>query len=377
MSKVNYTVKAELDANSNRQGLHSIYIRVTAKRQRIRIGIGKAIDMKWWNPDKGSMKPGHPLSGVINELVRKRSNDIESYIFSEQIKGNDPTLASIKSIYSGSGNQELSVIKVYVEKLKEQMRGKFVEGTIFNYSNEMNHIESYSPGIRFDQVDHKWLTGFEVYIREKGFKHNSIHKAFKTLVKFFNSAIKDGVTTNYPFKTFERPKYKQGDRTYLTSQEVEKIEKALKLPMDHRLRRTALWFLLGCYSGLRFSDWRRFDPKVMIQGKDIIIRAKKNGQLVVMPIHPKLKAIIKQLPEASPVEAEPTTNLMLKGLAKLCKIEKNLTTHVARHSFAVRCAELGISIETTAELLGINVKTAQIYYKVTGTKVRKEMEKWR
>lgn len=371
-----FTVKAEIDPKGNLLGQHAIYIRVTAKRQRVRIGIGKSVDKKHWDPIRGSVKPGNAISGLLNELIRKRTSDIEQYIFIRGIKGNSPTLSNIKAMFSGSQNMELSTVSRYVSRLCEQMEGKFVPGTIFNYKNESKRIESFDPGVRFDNIDHKWLKAYEVHVRSLGFKHNTIHKAFKTLAKFFNSAIKDGVTDHYPFRQFERVKYKQGDRTYLTRKETELIRNKLKLPMDHRLRRAAVWFLFGCYSGLRFSDWQRFSA-ALIQGKDIIIRAKKNGQLVVMPIHSDLRGVIKMIKEVGPVEAEPSTNKLLKGLGELCKIDKVLTTHVARHSFAVRCAELGISIETCSELLGVNVKTCQIYYKVTGTKVRKEMEKWR
>ena len=69
-------------------------------------------------------------------------------------------------------------------------------------------------------------------------------------------------------------------------------------------------------------------------------------------------------------------NETLKILAKMVGIKKNVTTHVARHSFAVRCAELGISIETTAELMGVTVKTCQIYYRITGRKIDMEVERW-
>ena len=69
------------------------------------------------------------------------------------------------------------------------------------------------------------------------------------------------------------------------------------------------------------------------------------------------------------LDPEPKTNENLKGLGKLAGIKKKLTSHVARHSFAVRCAELGISIETTAQLVGVAVKTFLIYYKVTNRKI--------
>jgi site-specific recombinase XerD len=67
---------------------------------------------------------------------------------------------------------------------------------------------------------------------------------------------------------------------------------------------------------------------------------------------------------------------MLKLIGLAAKINKNLRTHIGRHTFAVLCAELGLSIETTAELMGITIKVASVYYKITRSRVKDEFAAW-
>jgi len=109
---------------------------------------------------------------------------------------------------------------------------------------------------------------------------------------------------------------------------------------------------------------------------NLILRVKKNGKLVVMSIHSKLRKVLERLKDVGPVEAEPHTNKFLKDVATMAEIDKHITCHVSRHTFGTRYAELGISIETTAELLGITVKVCQVYYKVTRKKIGLEMKNW-
>lgn len=370
-----FSIKPEIDNKPNRRGEHGIFIRVTHRRQRLRFFVGHKVAHKFWDPNRGQVKQGHPLSSMINQILKSQELEIQKFITGKQASGITIGLEHVKAAFGENGGSELNVIRSYALKLIEDMRGKFSSGTLTIYDYESRRIESYAPGVTFEQIDPRWLKNYESHLRSLQLKPNCIHKSFKVLTKFFNSARRDGVTGNDPFAMFDKPRYVQGDRTYLTEQEVEAWSETLSIPMDARMRRAATWFLFGCYSGLRFSDWQRFEIKRMVRKDDIIIRAKKNGQLVVLPLFPGLRKILKLLPEVGPVEAEHHTNRLLKGYGTLCKIEKNVHCHVSRHTFGTRCMELGLSLETTAEFMGISVKTCQIYAKVTGVKLRKEAEK--
>lgn len=193
----------------------------------------------------------------------------------------------------------------------------------------------------------------------------------------FLAAQSERLVDGNPFLKFQNPKYIQTDRTYLEKEEVDAWEKALKQPLNEDMLVSGYYFLLGCYTGLRISDWRRFNPE-FIKGDRLILRAKKNGKLVSLQMHDKLREIVSILLDLPRCPVEQVVNRNLKAIASedLANIQKTVTAHVARHTFAVRCAELGISPEVTAELMGVSKKTVMVYYKITDRRIDQEFAKF-
>lgn len=281
------------------------------------------------------------------------------------------------SVTSIRRNPSSSLISTYANSLIKEIETKYEPDTISNFKFELSRILAFDPDATFDSVNPSWLRRYEQSLIKQGLANNTIHKAWKFLRKIFNSAIADKVTSNYPFKHHDNPKYQQTDRTFLMIEEVDKIEEILLKPITNTQRTVALYFLLGCYSGLRFSDWQRYNRKGFVMGDRLLTRTKKTGDLVSLKIHARLNKILFALDHLeSELPVEQNTNSELKAIQVLAGLDKKLTTHVARHSFAVRCAELGISIETTAELMGITVRSCWIYYRITNKKIDAEVEKW-
>jgi integrase/recombinase XerD len=313
-------------------------------------------------------------AAMTNGLIRSKISDIEKKAMELQINGEKLTIDKIRRKISNKPLND-DFFK-YAKELIEHLEKKFSESTMENYDYSIGKIKEYKSQLHFSDVDNSWLRKFHSHLIDQGLANNTIHKIWKVMKKIFNAAMADRIIDEYPFRGYDNPKYIQTDRTWLTLEEVDKIEAALKKPLPEGMMIAAYYFLLGCYSGLRFSDWQRFDYEGFIQGNMLITRAKKNGELVSLLIHPRLQSVLDKIRTLPPIHSEAKTNEYLKGLAKIADITKNLTTHVARHSFAVRCAELGIPKETTADLMGITEKTCGIYYKVTDRKRNDEMAKW-
>lgn len=104
------------------------------------------------------------------------------------------------------------------------------------------------------------------------------------------------------------------------------------------MRNTAYYFLLGSYSGLRHSDWVRFNYETMVEDGFLKLRAKKNKKYVVMLIGKTLNKILHVVKELPPPMSNQKCNVMLKAIGTSVAIKKELTTHVARHSFGCMCA---------------------------------------
>ena len=177
------------------------------------------------------------------------------------------------------------------------------------------------------------------------------------------------------------------NRGYLTADELLLLEK--KEFKIQRLQKALDIFLFCCYTGLSFSDVSALTDQNINIGIDgekwIIIYRKKTNTRSPIPILPQAQAIIdkyKDDPEANakgkllPVNSNQRMNGYLKEIADICEINKNLTMHLARHTFATTVTLAnGVPIETVSKMLGhTSIKTTQIYSKVVDSKISDDMK---
>lgn len=368
---MSYTIRAVLVDKPNKDSLCPVKILVTIRGRRTFITTGLRVKETDWNGT--DVRPSHRSATAYNALIKKKWVEIEQKILNQLQEGADLSVQSFQK------SKQYGVV-AYFEKLISGVEVKSSPGTIRNYNKQLNKLKVYDPEITFNQVNPEWLRGFESHLRtateaKPALANNTVHSTFKVLKKVFNSAINDGVTSNYPFKRYDNPKYRQTERPFLTSKEMAAWEKAMKLPLDETVYLCGKYFLFGYYSGLRVSDWLRFN-KEFIRDDRLILHAKKNGEIVAMKMHRKLKATAKELLKLRSLPSEQTINQYLKVIAGHAKIKKHVTCHVARHSFATHCAEIGIPIEKCARMLGITVNTCRVYYHITGVDLDVEIKKW-
>lgn len=369
----NVTIRAALHSSPDASGKHSIMISVRVNGKRIYQKTGFKCLLNDWNGE--GVKRTVNNADRINSSIRQKLNEIEAAILEIDLKKQPITPLAVKRIFNGTDNNY--DFFTFADDLETDLEQKYSSTTLAIFKNEVRRLKTFSPSLSFSDINHSFLRKYESWlITDQKLSNNSIHKAWKILKKIINTAIREKKTFEYPFTGFDNPKYRQTDRLYLTQSEVDRIEEKLQLPMPEGMRKAGYYFLLGCNSGLRFSDWERFNYKTWVVGDRLILRAKKNGEVVSMKIHDKLKEILLKVSEIGPVDSGQKTNEYLKGLATLADIDKPITCHSSRHSFAIRCAELGISIEATATFMGITPKIANVYYKVTGIKLDSEIERW-
>lgn len=375
-----YTVKLLLwKHDPNPQGHLPIYIRVVIQRQIKYIATGHFLADKYWDDKNQLVKDGHAHAAVINPDITNRKNQIMHFIVQQQMNGKAITAAQVKEHFVGGKDMHnvFDFIEEHVKSVKHKREG----GTLVNYDKYRRKLELYvgSRNLSFEQIDQAWLQRFENALRDEDLDNNYVYANLVALRTMFNAAIKKQIITSYPFDHYEMPIYEQKEKDYLSMKELRNLEKYADHVSDPTLKQTSIYFLLGCLTGLRISDWFRFDLSTHIHAGDIRLRAKKNGEWVLMPISAPLKRNLVRMAATPLTISEPEINRSLKDIAPKIKAEKYLTTHSGRHTFAVTlCADQGIGLEVCAELMGITVATCQkAYYRVTKTKIAKECnEKW-
>lgn len=374
-----YSVKLMLYTHqANAKGQYPIYIRITINRKQSYLSTGHYIDKKYWNEKSEQVKPEHLQAGTINPDITSRKQAIIKHIVEHQVKGLAISAANLKALVTAKG--DLHNIFEFAEAFSKEVEHKREAGTLENYRKHMKVLELFhgSRSLTFEQITHEYLVKFEDHLRHPvegigkrdALGGNYIHAIWKTIKTFFNAAKRRKLITHYPFDTYENPVYEAPNKDYMTLEELDRLEKLLSETTDVLVKQTLTYFLLGCYTGLRISDLRKFNINEHICDGRLYLRAKKNGEWVTMPVIGRLAAHLERVKACPLTRTEQELNRCLKKLIP----GKKITNHCARHTFAITmCGEMGISAETCSELLGIKLKTCvEAYYKVTNRKIDKE-----
>jgi integrase/recombinase XerD len=372
--------------NPNEQGLLPIYLKITVERKTSYIATGHFSNPKAWDEKKQLLKDSHPSAKIINPELTHRKNELSKKIVELQITGKDFSAKTLKALFTG---KDLTNIFNFIDQYCEEMKHKRSAGRIEIYKKHQRKLLDFTKtrNVHFEDIDHDFLYKFDNFIMDKG-KANKTDKEkqqrtnyasaiFSTLRTWFNEAKKRRLITNYPFSTYETPVYKSEGKDYLSLDELKRWEQFADETNDYVDKQASLYFLLGCYSGLRISDWHKLDLEKNVVNGHIKMIAEKNKEQIVIPINVPLRRVLDKMKGVDLISDEPVINRSLKRIAKKLEINKNITSHCGRKTFAVTmCAERGISSETCAKLMAITVKTCvESYYKVTAIKIEQETQR--
>lgn len=370
---IKYSVKLILWQDGKAIGpTYPIYVRITINGKRSYISTKHSVNQAFWDEKNEMVRAGHPLASQINDSITIAKHQIVKKILEFKVSEKPVTASLIKAIFT---SVDLTNIFEFADDFIKEVKHKREASTLENYRKHLKRLELFhgSRILHFEEITHAYLRRYEEHLRED-VETNYISALWKTLKLFFNAAKKRKIIDCYPFETYENPAYEAPDKDYLTNSDLQKWENYVDETQNPYHRQAGIYFLLGCYSGLRVSDWWQFDPKKHIVGDRIRLRARKNGGYVSMQISKPLRRNLERMELVKLTSDEQVINRNLKAIAKKLDIDKKLTTHTGRHTFAVTiCLGNRISSETAAELMGITLQTfVNNYSQVTEEKIDRE-----
>jgi site-specific recombinase XerD len=324
--------------------------------------------------------------------IHQSKNELKS-------EGKIITSHAIKARYLKEDQQNHSVNDI-IKYHNEDMVGKLKWGTQKNYFTTQRYInefimEKYNVSDFFlKQLDFNFILKFEKFLRDyspldhqKPIGNNTVMKHIERFRKMVILAHKLEWIKRDPFMKFEA-KFDKVERGYLTQLELQKIgDKHFSIS---RLQLVKDLFIFSCFTGLSYIDVINLNNDNINYGIDgelwIIMKREKTNNPLRIPILPKALRLIskykkdpKSLANGTifPKLSNQKLNLALKEIADLCEIKKNITFHLARHTFATTVTlSNGVPIETVSKLLGHSrISTTQIYAKVVEKKVSEDMQK--
>ncbi|WP_437371678.1 tyrosine-type recombinase/integrase [Maribacter litoralis] len=297
MSKAKFILK---EPSSKTDSL--IYMVYNYQYKRFKFSTGEKINPKFWNTKTQRAKeskqfPEYPefnsrlnkLENGINNVFRRLLNDgiqpnnilLKKHLIAE-LSGN---------ILKAKQKMLFEFIEEFIEecKLNRQKSTLKVYNTVFKYLKE--YAETKNKNIDFESITLEFYNSYVAYLTlDSNLSSNTVGKHIKTLKTFLNEATERGYNTNLEFKKKRFKVIKEeSDTIYLSIAELKEMEK-INLSGSPRLDRVRDLFLIGCYTGLRFSDFTKIKPENIITEKSILqIRTQKTGQRVSIPLHNTVK----------------------------------------------------------------------------------------
>lgn len=365
-----------------------IAIRITKDRKTRYIFTGKYIKEKDWDPKNSKVKKSYPNSTYLNNFLISKLAEANKTIL--ELEAEDKVVSSknikneiVKPISNKSFNE---VAKEFLDELEENKKLTRLS------SNKplVNHVIEFGKtnSLKFHDIDESFLRKFATFLKtKKGNSQRSVINAYILIRTLFNRAIKQGIIDRkyYPFGSGKITiRFPETEKIGLNEDEVRAIENLDKLT-PNELHAKNIWLFSFYLAGIRVSD------VLHIKWKDIYdqrlhYRMSKNGKLLslnlpqkVFPIlsfyneykrnnndfvFPELRDIDMSDPKAILAKTKATNkklNKYLLGIAKKAEIQKKITMHTARHTFA-HIGGNKISIPTLQKLFRHTSITTTINY---------------
>jgi len=375
----------------------SIYVRITVDGKRSEISLKRNIPSKEWDSSRNRGRGGSQRIRALNaylDSVYSNLLDCHKELLEEnRVVSSD----AIKSRYLGEDDNS-KTLRELIKYHNENMSVVLKEGTMKNYYTTEKYLYRFLAkkrkvnDVRLKQLNYAFVTDFEHFLRNYRdskkrllLGNNGVMKHLERFKKMLNLAVKLEWMDKNPFNQFQLKYYKY-DRQFLDEDELEQLETTEM--GNERLERIRDCFVFSCYTGLSYVDVKELDSDNIVKGIDgnhwISTKREKTDKPVKVPLLPKAREILEkymQCPEMEnkesllPISSNQKTNAYLKEIADSCDIDKNLTFHVARHTFATTVMlSNGVPIETVSKLLGhTKLSTTQIYARVVESKISEDI----
>ncbi|WP_370097841.1 site-specific integrase [Xanthomarina gelatinilytica] len=386
---------ADLKNAKNENAL--LYARITVNSKRVNISLKRKVYINDWDSKKSKVKGTSQQARQTNLYLDQVHSRLFQIFQDFKFKGKFITAQLVKAAYLGESISDKTLLNIF-DYHRKKIENTLAVGTIRNFEVSTGYVLRYlnevikTSDIYLKQLDYKFISDFETFLHNyypknhpKALGHNTVMKHIQRLRKIITLAYHIEWIDKDPFVRW-KPSYEKRERQFLTENELANIENYY-FPIE-RLDRVRDLFVFSCYTGISYSDIIRLTPENIVMDIDghnwIYTKRKKTKTLVKIPILEKAEYIIDKycghpITQVSgtllPVLTNEKLNLYLKEVADACGISKNLTFHMARHTFATTVTLTnGVPIETVSKLLGhTKITTTQIYARIIDRKISEDM----
>ncbi len=394
MSKSTFRILFYVRKNQvNKAGKASIMIRLTIDGGTSQFSSKLEVEPELWDVKgqkmSGSSLKARQLNSLLDEIrtsLRNHFHDIEAletYVTAEKVRNAFLGITVRRQTL-------LETFRKHNEDVQKLIGISKSAATYAKYDRCMRRLEEFMQAkyrirdIALKEISHLFITDFETYLRtENGCNENTTAKFMQTFRMIIIMAKNNGWIFADPFINY-KIRLKRVDRGYLTESEIKTIIK--KQFACKRLEQVRDIFIFACFTGLAYIDVRNLTKEniqTSFDGKLWIMTHRHKTQTPVnVPLLKISQAILEKYEGTQPdgrllpVLSNQKLNSYLKEIGDLCGITKNITFHLARHTFVTTMTlAKGVPIEMVSKMLGhTNIVTTRIYARITNEKIGKDMQ---
>ncbi|GAA4839811.1 site-specific integrase [Algivirga pacifica] len=345
-----------------KDGTCAIYLNIFIGRKVHSMNLKESIDPRFWIEEKDldKVKREHPRDKALNMKLNKAKRTMDDIVDRLELQGVTITYDLLKKAYHGGSTD--CFYSFAEEEINRRFRMKEIAYDTHRCQlNRLNRIREFSPQLAFNQITKDFLNKLlEWLMFQEGNNRNTANMKLKLIKTYIRIARERDLTDNDPFKSI-RFQHEPTEKEILEPDEVQKLNAFLDSgELPSRLHNVLHYFLIACYTGFRFSDYAKFN---LYKGEDTFrIMMSKTKSHVAVPIVPRAKELLLGQYH---ILSNTKTNQYLKEVMKIAGIDKQITTHSARHTFAINLLRRGgCTLKDLQTLLGHkDYKSTLIYAK--------------
>jgi site-specific recombinase XerD len=373
-----------------------IYLRITVKGKRAEISIKRTVEPNKWNSSgsrmKGTTEDVKKFNSYLDTLTGKLNDDYYQLVKEKMTI----TAETLKNKFTGTSEKQRMLIPIFQkhnEEIEVLVPDQYSAGTLGRYHTSLSHTKEFLKykynisDINIQDINHEFIMDYDFWLRSvRKCANNSTVKYIKNFKKIIRICIANGWLQVDPFIKY-KTKLNEVERCYLSENELQIL--AQKEFQNERIAHIKDIFLFSCFTGLAYADVKKLGSDNISIGIDgeiwVFIKRTKTdtpSRIPLLPVAWEILEKYKNHPKCInekrllPVLSNQKMNSYLKEIADVCGINKELTFHIARHTFATTVTlNNNVSIESVSKMLGHkSIRTTQHYAKILDKKVSMDME---
>jgi site-specific recombinase XerD len=382
---------------AKKNGEVPVLMKININGERVVLQLQRSVQPKDWDSKRakviGRSHEAREFNDYIDSVITRTRQKYSELITMYDTVTPQLLRDAVLGVNTAKARMIIEIWEDHIEGLRKLIGKESTYATCQKYSAAKNHFTNFlkikykASDVPIKSIDHYMVTEFGLYLKtEKGCSFNTTNKFLQNLKRITYRCIRHGWILRDPFAGISLT-MQEVDRPYLTEDELKSIMEYTS--SFDRLIRVRDFFVFSCFTGLAYADVKKLkrceiernEASYWIKTKRQKTGGRANVPLLGVPMQIINKYVELDLLEADdlvlPILSNQKMNAYLKELADFCGITKNLSYHIARHTFATTLTMMnGVPIESVSKMLGHkNITSTQHYARIVDKKVGEDMER--